>query len=90
MNKVISENKYPGSVHRHRPEIYAALAGYSFLEITLRKISILFQLWFFVAQKLLPVRNMFFQPIRRVFQVRKDDFFPSGQHRKNHATKNQS
>jgi len=30
--KVISENKYPGSVHS--PETYAALSGYSFLEIT--------------------------------------------------------
>jgi len=34
-SKVISENKYPGSVHRHRLAAYAALAGYSFLEITL-------------------------------------------------------
>jgi len=28
----------------------------------------------FVAQKLPAVRNMFFQPVQRVFQVRKDDF----------------
>jgi len=35
----------------------------------------MFQLWFFMAQKLPAVRNMFFQPVRRVFQVRKDDFF---------------
>jgi len=29
-----------------------------------------------MAQKLPAVRNMFFQPVRRVFQIRKDDFFP--------------
>ncbi len=45
-----------------------------FLSMPLDSI-ILFQLWFFMAQKLPAVRNMFFQPVRRVFQVRKDDFF---------------
>jgi len=33
---VISENKYPVSVHRHRLEAYAAFPGYSFLKITLK------------------------------------------------------